>query len=94
MLAALNIEQLDIRDADNRLLARLETDASLAENPLFTLHLRPTPTPLLRASSQAADKPAIPAPATAICMSCVLVLAAWGRTNQYCLCFVLYKIDL
>ena len=31
------------RDADNRLLARLETDASLAENPLFTLHLRPTP---------------------------------------------------
>ena len=49
------IEQLDIRDADNRLLARLETDASLAENPLFTLHLRPTSTPLLRASSQDND---------------------------------------
>ena len=54
-VARFNIEQLDIRDADNRLLARLETDASLAENPLFTLHLRPTPTPLLRASSQDND---------------------------------------
>ena len=47
-VARFNIEQLDIRDADNRLLARLETDASLAENPLFTC-ISPDPTPLLRA---------------------------------------------
>lgn len=50
-VARFNIEQVELSDASQRPLARLETDASLAENPLFTLHLNRTATTQLHASS-------------------------------------------
>ena len=40
-VARFNIEQLDIRDADNRLLARLETDARWRNPPFTCICARP-----------------------------------------------------
>lgn len=50
-----NLETLTLSDAQGTPLVALETDAALAESPLFTLHLPATTSPFLRVSGQDND---------------------------------------